>query len=39
MLFLKAFIIGFALTLGVEVALGLCIALKHVKRGNKNERT
>ena len=39
MLFLNAFIIGFALTLGVEVALGLCIALKHVKRGNKNERT
>ena len=39
MLFLKAFIIGFALTLGVEVALGLCMALKHVKRGNKNERT
>ena len=39
MLFLKAFIVGFAVALGVEVALGLCIALKHVKRGNKNERT
>ena len=35
MLFLKVFVIGFALTLGVEVALGLCMALKHVTRGNK----
>ena len=35
MLFLKAFVIGFALTLGVEVALGLCLAIKVVKRGNK----
>ena len=35
MLFLKAFVLGFAITLGVEVALGLCIALKHVTRSNK----
>ena len=39
MLFLKAFIVGFGIMLGVEVALGLCMALKHVTRGNKNERT
>ena len=39
MLFLKAFLVGFAVTLGVEIALGLCMALKHVTRGNKNERT
>ena len=35
MLFLKAFVVGFALTLGVEVALGLCYALKVVARGKK----
>ena len=35
MLFLKAFIVGFGTRLGVEVALGLCMALKHVTRGNK----
>jgi hypothetical protein len=35
MMLLEAFGLGFALTLGVEVALGLCIALKHVTRGNK----
>lgn len=35
MLFLNAFIIGFAIMLGVEVALGLCMALKHVTRGKK----
>ena len=35
MLFLKAFVIGFAVTLGIEVALGLCIALKHVTKGEK----
>ena len=35
MLFLKAFIVGFAITLGVEVALGLCMALKYVKRSIK----
>lgn len=35
MLFLKAFVIGFAVMLGIEVALGLCIALKHVTKGEK----
>ena len=35
MLFLKAFVVGLAVTLGVEVALGLCMALKHVRRGSK----
>ena len=35
MMFLKAFVVGLAVTLGVEVALGLCMALKHVRRGKK----
>ena len=35
MMFLEAFGIGFAITLGIEVALGLGMALKHVRRGNK----
>lgn len=35
MWFLQAFGIGFALTMGIEIALGLCIALKHVTRGKK----
>lgn len=35
MLILNAFGVGFALTLGIEVALGLCIALKHVSKGDK----
>ena len=35
MLFLEAFIVGIAITLGVEVALGLCMALKYVKRSTK----
>ena len=35
MLFLKAFIVGFAVMLGVEVTLGLCMAVKHVRRGAK----
>jgi hypothetical protein len=35
MMLLEAFGVGFALTLGVEMALGLCIALKHVTRGKK----
>ena len=35
MLFLEPFIVGFAMMLGVEVALGLCMALKHVNRGKK----
>ena len=36
MIFLQAFLYGFCITLGVEVALGLCIALKHV-RGRYNK--
>jgi hypothetical protein len=35
MLLLQAFGVGFALTLGVEVALGLCMAIKIVMRSNK----
>lgn len=35
MLFLQAFVVGFGIMLGVEVALALCIALKHVTKGNK----
>ena len=35
MLVLNAFGVGFAFTLGVEVALGLCIALKVVTKGTK----
>jgi hypothetical protein len=35
MWFLQAFGMGFAITLGVEIALGLCIALKHVTRRKK----
>ena len=35
MWFLNAFGMGFALTRGIEVALGLCMALKHVTRGKK----
>ena len=34
-MFLEAFTVGFAITLGVEVALGLCMALKYVKRSKK----
>ena len=35
MLFLKAFLMGFGATLGMEIALGLCLALKHVTKGEK----
>lgn len=35
MLLLQAFGVGFALTMGVELALGLCMALKHVRRKKK----
>lgn len=35
MMFLEPFVVGFALTLGIEVALGLCIALKYVTRRKK----
>lgn len=35
MAFLEIFGLGFALTLGVEVALGLCIAIGKVFKGRK----
>lgn len=35
MLVLEAFGVGFAFTLGIEIALGLCMALKYVKRSMK----
>lgn len=35
MLFLKAFLVGFAITLGIEVALGLRYAIRVVRRGHK----
>lgn len=35
MWFLQALGVGFALTLGMELALGLCYAIKVVKRGKK----
>ena len=35
MLFIEPFIVGFAMMLGVEVALGLCMALKVVTRSKK----
>lgn len=35
MLFLNALLAGFGVTLGIEIALGLCMALKHVTRGKK----
>ena len=35
MWFLEALGMGFAFTLGIELALGLCVALKHVTRGKK----
>ena len=35
MWFLQALGMGFALTMGIEIALGLCMALKHVTRGKK----
>jgi hypothetical protein len=35
MICLEAFAMGFFITLGVEVALALCIALKYVKKGKK----
>lgn len=35
MWFLQALGTGFAITLGIEIALGLCIALKHVTRRKK----
>lgn len=35
MLFLNALLVGLGVTLGAEIALGLCIALKHVTKGEK----
>lgn len=35
MLFLQAFVVGLGIMLGVEVALGFCIALKHVTKGKQ----
>jgi hypothetical protein len=35
MWFLQALGMGFALTMGIEVALGLCMALKYVTRSKK----
>ena len=35
MLFIQAFVAGFAVTLGVEIALGLRYAIKAVTRGKK----
>ena len=35
MLFLNALMVGVGFTLGVEIALGLCVALKHVTKGEK----
>lgn len=37
MIFLEMFAVGFALTLGMEVALGLCFALKEVVKGVKRK--
>ena len=35
MWFLQAIGVGFALTLGMEFALGLCLAIREVRRGKK----
>ena len=35
MFMLEAFAFGFFFMLGVELALGLCFALKYVKKGKK----
>jgi uncharacterized protein YneF (UPF0154 family) len=35
MLFLNALLVGLGVTLGAEIALGLCIAIKYVKKGLK----
>ena len=37
MLFLEAFGIGFAITLGVEVALGLCFAVGRVCKSSRRK--
>ena len=33
-MFFKALIIGFALTMGMEIALGLCMAIGNVFKGD-----
>lgn len=33
MLFLRMFGVGFAITMGVEIALGLCIAIGRLSKG------
>ena len=38
MLFLKAFVVGFGITLGLEFSLGLSRAIKIVMRSKTNER-
>ena len=38
MLFLKAFVVGFGMMLGIEIVLGLSHALKVVTRSIKNEK-
>ena len=35
MLFLKAFVVGFGFTLGMEIALGLRYAIRVITRGEK----
>lgn len=35
MLFLNAFLVGFGITLGIEIALGLTHAIKVVSRGKR----
>ena len=37
MLILDAFCFGFALTMGVETALGLCFAIGRVFKGNRRK--
>lgn len=38
MLFLNSLLIGFAFTLGVEIALGLCYAIKHVSKNGGEKK-
>ena len=38
MLFLKAFVVGFGIMLGIEIALGLSHAIKVVTRSMNNEK-
>ena len=37
MTFLNAFLIGFSITMGVEVALGLCFAIRAVTKGARKK--